>query len=538
MPGRQSKLVLRLPWRVNPYVVRSFHIIYKGLVGVFIAGILWALWASAQSNPGSPIIEFGKGLFTVRENAGNATVSVRRSGNTNIASTVQFTTREGTARDGIDFSGKSTQLVFTPGETEQTVSVPVIDNRETDGSRRLRIQLQNPSGATLGALASAEVEIQDDDSPHSAWVTFGLNQVDSLQRIWFGVPLWQYLASIIYVFLAFWVSRFLDFLVRNRLRRWAERTTTKWDDLLLEVLRGPIKVVVFVILLHIGLRIFSWPDWTESFLSKTLKIVVALSLTYMGLKLVDIASRFWSHRAADESDRSFNDQLLPIIRNTLRVFVIIVATLLTLQNLDFNINSLIASVSIGGLALSLAAQDTLSNFFGAIAVLVDKPFRIGEQVKFEGVEGTVEYIGFRSTRVRSFDGFLVSVPNKTVGNATITNMSKRAKIRTLVDIGLAYNTSSEKVQRALDVLKEIFHNHPMTDDLLIGFNRFTDSSLNIFVVHWWKNNDYKAYLAGLERINLEIKQRFDKERIAFAFPTRTVYLQNDGRQPQALESQL
>jgi MscS family membrane protein len=206
--------------------------------------------------------------------------------------------------------------------------------------------------------------------------------------------------------------------------------------------------------------------------------------------------------------------------------------LLTLQNLGLNITSLIASVSIGGLALSLAAQDTLANFFGAIAVLVDKPFRIGDSVKFENVEGTIEAIGFRSTRVRNFDGFLVSVPNKTVGNATITNMSKRTRIRTLIDIGLTYDTPAEKVQRALTLLNEIFRGHPMTDDVMIGFNKFTDSSLNIFVIHWWKNNDYKNYLAGVEQMNLSIKQRFDQERIEFAFPTRTVYLKSDADLPE------
>jgi MscS family membrane protein len=254
----------------------------------------------------------------------------------------------------------------------------------------------------------------------------------------------------------------------------------------------------------------------------------------MALRLVDLSTHIWTQRAADDSDRSFNEQLLPIIRNTCKVFVVIVATLLTLQNLGLNITSLIASVSIGGLALSLAAQDTLSHFFGAIAVLVDKPFRIGDAVKFENVEGTVEAVGFRSTRIRNFDGFVVYVPNKTVGNATITNLSKRSRIRTLIDIGLTYDTRAEKVQRAVQLLKEIFRGHPMTDDLMIGFNKFTDSSLNIFVIHWWKNDSYQDYVAGLEQMNLAIKKRFDQERIEFAFPTRTVLLKTDGEAAAAL----
>ena len=516
---------------VNRLVLRKGHIIYRSLIVVFALGLGWAFWASAQIGGASSTLEFTRNLFEIRENGSAVDLTVRRIGATNASATVDYATRSESARESIDFSGRSGRLVFAPGQVEQTISIPIIDNFDVDGSRRFRVTLSNPVGAVLGPLSTAEIEIQDNDSTHSGWITFGLHRVAPLQTLMFGIPLWQYLASLIYVFLAFYLSKLSDHLLHGRLRRWAERTKTHWDDLLLEVARGPVKIVIFVVLLHIGLRIFAWPQWMESFLARGLKVVLAVSLTYMGLKLVDLATRFWTQRTADESDRSFNEQLLPIIRNTLRVFVVIVATLLTLQNLGLNITSLIASVSIGGLALSLAAQDTLSNFFGAIAVLIDKPFRIGEQIKFDGVEGTVEYIGFRSTRVRSFDGFLVSVPNKTVGNATITNMSKRGKIRTLMDIGLTYDTPSGKVQRALALLKEIFQNHPMTDDVLIGFNRFTDSSLNIFVVHWWKNNAYKDYVAGLEQINLTIKERFDSEQIQFAFPTRTVHLKNESDDP-------
>jgi MscS family membrane protein len=388
--------------------------------------------------------------------------------------------------------------------------------------------LSNPTGgAVLGAIAAAAVEIQDNDSRQSAWLTFGLHRIEALQRLVLGIPLWQYIASLIYVFLAFYVSKLLDYVLRTKLRRWAERTRLRWDELLIDLLRGPTKVVTFVVLLHIGLRIFSWPEWMAEFLSKALKIIVALSLTYMALRLVDLLTRFWTQRTIDESDRSFNEQLLPIIRNTIKVFVVIVATLLTLQNLGLNITSLIASVSIGGLALSLAAQDTLSNFFGAIAVLVDKPFRIGENIRVENVEGTVESIGFRSTRVRNFDGFVVSIPNKTVGNATITNMSRRSRIRTVMDIGLTYDTPVEKMQRALTLLNEILRSDEMTHDVLLGFNKFTDSALNIFVIHWWKNDDFKAYLSGIEKMNLAIKQRFDQEKIEFAFPTQTVHVKTD-----------
>ena len=232
---------------------------------------------------------------------------------------------------------------------------------------------------------------------------------------------------------------------------------------------------------------------------------MAVSITYMVVRGIDILTGYWKRRAAEAEDKSFNEQLLPIIRKTLKVFVVIVALLVTLQNLGLNITSLLTSLGIGGLALALAAQDTLANFFGAVVILVDKPFRIGDAVQLDTVTGTVESIGFRSTQVRNHDGHLVSIPNKTVGNAIVTNISKRSNIRTLLNIGLAYETSPEKVVRAVQILEEIYRGHPMTHDVLIGFNRFADSALNISVVHWWKGLDHKEYTKGLQDLNVLIK---------------------------------
>jgi MscS family membrane protein len=357
------------------------------------------------------------------------------------------------------------------------------------------------------------------------YLTFGLNRVEPLRQPIFGIPAWQYIASAIYILIAFLVARLLDWMVGTQLRRWAERTTTRLDDILISLVRGPIKVVAFVILLHVGLRVFHWPDWFTKFFSKGLHIVVALSLTYVALKFIDVLMSHWQQRStASAEDKVLDKQLFPIIRNSLKVFVVVVAVLLTSQNLGLNITGLIASLSIGGLAIGLAAQDTLGNLFGAVAVFADKPFRVGDQVRIENVEGAVEAIGMRSTRVRTADGHLVAIPNKTVGNAVITNIAKRPTIRTVMNLGLTYDTTIPELQRALALLEEIFRAEPMTKDVIITFNRFTDSALNIEVVHFWDSTDFRAYLKGLQQLNIKVKEAFDREGIEFAFPTRTLHI--------------
>ena len=381
---------------------------------------------------------------------------------------------------------------------------------------------QGTTNATASTNAGPATAVVPTNKIVEAALTFGLDRIEILQGKLWGNPLWQYIASLIYIFLAFYVSKALDYLTRVWLKKWAAKTDSTLDDLLLDLLNGPIKIVSFVIFLHIGLRVFAWPAWVAEILSKGLKIVVACSLTYLIIKAIDLFLNYWKNRSAQD-DKTFDDQLFPIIRKSLKVFVVVVAVLTTSKHLGLDITSILASVSVVGLALGLAAQDTVSNFFGAIVVFVDKPFRIGDRIRLDAVDGTVETIGLRSTRVRNLDGHLVTIPNKTMGNATITNISRRPNIKTEMNIGITYDTPVEKVKLAVMILEEVYRSHAMTEDLIVSFNVFASSSLNILVVHWWKSLDMKAYLAGMQELNLKIKTRFDAEGIAFAFPSRTVY---------------
>jgi MscS family membrane protein len=263
-------------------------------------------------------------------------------------------------------------------------------------------------------------------------------------------------------------------------------------------------------------------------LSKGFTVIIAITITYTVMKLVDLLMGYWHLRTAADADPQFREQIFPIIRKTLKAFVVVVATLVTLANIGVNITAAIASLSIGGLAVGLAAQDTLANLFGAVAILLDKPFRIGDRITLDNVDGMVEIIGLRSTKIRNLDGHLVTIPNKTMGNATLTNITSRTDIKTVMNIGITYDTPVEKVKLALAILEGIYDAHPMTKDLIVSFNKFADSSLNIMVVHWWNATDMKEYLAGMQELNLQIKQRFDAEKIEFAFPTQTVYLKSEG----------
>lgn len=361
------------------------------------------------------------------------------------------------------------------------------------------------------------------------WLSFGLDRVPGLDFQVMGNPLWQYLASLIYIVLAFYVSKLLDYIIQVQLKKWAARTQTRFDDLVLDLLHGPVKIIAFVVLLHIGLRVFAWPEWASSLISSALKLIVAASLTYVAVKFVDLLMGLWQQRVESTQEAMLDLHLFPIIRKTLKIFVLVIAVLVTSQNLGMNVTGLLASLSIGGLAVGLAAQDTLSNLFGAVAIFADKPFRVGDRVQLDTIDGTVEVIGLRSTRVRNLDGFIVTIPNKNMASANIINVSKRPNIKTVMNIGVTYDTPAKQIERAMQIIEEIYRPHPRTADLLVGFNKFESSSLNILVVHWWNSTNYNEYLRGFQMLNLELKRRFDAEQISFAFPSQTVYLRQDSQ---------
>ncbi len=482
----------------------KFEFLFRTYIFICVGVLGWSFWAMAQSPSSIFILEPKEdSKFT---SGTNLTITTKVERPSEEIRHVEFMRGE-----------KSLGLVSNAPYDLVWTNVPT-------GTHHLRAKLVDAAGVTN---ISAKVEIQV--HRFETYLTFGLDRITALQ--WdgiFGFPLWQYLASLIYIFFAFYFSKLLDFLTRVWLKRWSAKTKTTLDDLLLDLLNGPVKVVSFVVLLHVGLNIFPWTEWVEGFLSKALRLIVAISVTYTLLKAVDLLLGYWKAKSKTSDDKSFDEQLFPIVSKTLKAFVIIVAVLVTWQSLsDQPITAILASLSIGGLAIGLAAQDTIANFFGAVVVFVDKPFRVGDHIQLPEVDGKVELIGLRSTRVRNLNGHLITVPNKTMGNATITNLTKRPNIKTTMNIGVTYDTSTVKLKRALEILRNVYQNHPQTSDLIISFNQFADSALNIMVIHWWNGTDGKEHLAVMQELNLQVKEQFDAEGIGFAFPSRTIYLKQD-----------
>ncbi len=341
-----------------------------------------------------------------------------------------------------------------------------------------------------------------------------------------GNELWRIAALFGILLVVFTVGR----IVRRLLLAAADRLEGQRRLILAVSLRAGAKSIDFIAVavgLRLGLDVLHLGTAIGEMAVTATDLLIVAALFWTLYCLVDVAD-FWLRRMAARTASKLDDMLVPVVRSSLRVTIVILALLQIATILsDKPVTSLLAGLGVGGLAVALAAQDTLKNFFGSIAIFADKPFEMGDRIVVDGHDGPVEQVGFRSTRIRTLDGHLVTVPNSEMAGKTILNIGKRPYIRRRANIGITYDTPPDKVQRALEIVREILANHEgMKADYppRVYFEDFKDCSLNIVVFYWYHPPNYWDYAAFSERVNFEILRRFNAEGIAFAFPTQTIHL--------------
>ncbi len=342
-----------------------------------------------------------------------------------------------------------------------------------------------------------------------------------------GNELWRYVLVVGVIVIAGFLYPVLRFFF-SRLSHRIEDGTAKRTavELISRLARGTLPLfAVWVIL-----RMFRLPPAIQPIIDGLFVILVTVLVIRVSTKLVDLLTIVLRTRAA-RTQTKIDDHLVRFLGRGLKWFLWAIGLLLIFQNLGYNVTSVLAGLGIGGLAIAFAAQDTLSNIFGAVMIFADRPFQVGDLVSIEGYEGWIEGVGLRSTKLRTYDGTVAVLPNKMVTSSSLINLAARPMRRTAFTIGVTYDTNYDRLQQALDILREVLDEHPATGKYRVYFNSFGDSSLDILIHHWCTKLDMDGYLEVLEEINLEIKRRFEQAQIEFAFPSRTVYLAQDNQQP-------
>ena len=264
------------------------------------------------------------------------------------------------------------------------------------------------------------------------------------------------------------------------------------------------------------------------YVQQGLKVAIWFALAWLLMRLVDVLAGALG-RASAKTESRLDDQLIPLIRKTLKVVIAVTIVIMVIQNLGYSVTSLIASLGVGGLALALAAQDTVANLFGSVVVFTDKPFQVGDWVQFEGVEGTIEEVGFRTTKVRRFDKSIVTVPNSTFSTNPITNHSRRPIRRIKMNVGVTYETNAEQLKALMADLRKLISEHDGIDQgfNFVHFTEFGDSSLNLQIYCFTKSTVWTDFLAVREDLMLQIMGVVERHGLEMAFPTRTVYFRDE-----------
>lgn len=253
--------------------------------------------------------------------------------------------------------------------------------------------------------------------------------------------------------------------------------------------------------------------------------------TWLAVRAVNGLTEVWSARAS-ATEGTFDDQLVPIFRKAAVAFLVITGVVMIVQNLGYSVSSLLAGFGLGGAALAFASKDTVANFFGSIVIFVDRPFQIGDWVEVGEVEGTVETVGIRVTRIRTFANALITIPNAVFTTSPINNWSRMRKRRIKMNIGLTYDASPDKIRQAVASIRGIIANDDRLhqDFYLVNFYDFGPSSLDIFCYLFTRTTNWAEHMQIRQEFMLRVMEAMHGLGLSFAFPTTTVHLAGEGSQ--------
>jgi MscS family membrane protein len=335
---------------------------------------------------------------------------------------------------------------------------------------------------------------------------------------WIGLFLLIFLGLVVEKFGRFYLARF----VLRMLRRYHLSALTDKKE---KQLTFPFGMMALAGFISLGVRVL---ELDKDFLLAILKgteIGFTVATVILAHHLVDVVSLYFEKIARD-SENKFDDILVPLIKKTGKFFVIAVGVIAIGDALDLDMKGILTGLGIGGLAFALAAKDTLSNLFGSLTVLIDKPFRIGDWVNIGGIEGIIEEVGLRSTRIRTFYDSLITVPNGTLTNVHVDNYGQRRSRRLNTKIGVQYDTPPERLEAFCEAIRELIRNHPMTkkDGFHVYFNAMGDFSLQILLYVFFIVPDWKEELKARHRLLMDILRLGHEMNIEFAFPTQTLHL--------------
>jgi MscS family membrane protein len=368
---------------------------------------------------------------------------------------------------------------------------------------------------------------------------FSLEKI--LQQEFYGNTIQQYAWFVGILFFGFIFlrvfSRFFSRLLFKFFKRFSAEVKI---DKFVELLVRPIELLLIATILYWAVNQLSYPfhevlmkrkksevTYFDIF-DKLFLFFVILSINWIVLRIIDFIALVFAYKAS-LTDTKSDDQLVLFIRELAKILVIIIGVFVMLGMVfEINVLTLITGLGIGGIAVALAAKDSLENLFGSFTIFIDKPFVVGDLVKVDGIEGNVEKVGFRSTQIRSTDRSIITLPNKTMIDSALENLTLRNFRRIKFTVGLAYETPPEKLKLIVAEINQLINSHPnMNEEGIAVFEEFGEYSLRLMVLYFIEMMDYYEYLRIKEEVNYAITDIISKHGSSFVYPTRTIIHQNE-----------
>lgn len=347
--------------------------------------------------------------------------------------------------------------------------------------------------------------------------------MDFLFSTYDGNPLWAWLLAAGLTIILPFVFRIIISFTGRRLAVIARRTKTDIDDAILAVVRDTKFVFLLILSLYIGLQFVALPETVSRIIQIFVLIVVFLQVGFWGNALIS----FWISREVQkkQAEDPASASAYGVITFFARLVLWLVVILLALDNLNIEITPLITGLGIGGIAIALAVQNILSDVFNSVSIVLDKPFEVGDFIIVGDFMGTVERIGVKTTRLRSLSGEQLVFANSDLIGSRVKNYKRMNERRIVFSFGVVYQTSADKVETIPVMVKEIIESIDKIRFDRAHFQKFGDSALIFEVVYYLLDVDYNFYMDVQQEINLKLCRKFETEKIEFAYPTQTLYIQ-------------
>lgn len=343
-----------------------------------------------------------------------------------------------------------------------------------------------------------------------------------LSKTYYGNTIEQWLIALSIIVMSMILAKVIYWIFGRFIRIFTSRTKNKLDSIIVDTVEEPAIFLVVVMGIWFALNYLNLPPGLDKFIAHSYQVIVALLIGWMLSRLFDAIYLEYLLPFASKTENDLDDQLMPIIKKGVKLVIWSMAIVIGLNNAGYDVGALIAGLGIGGLALAMAAKDTISNVFGGFTIFADQPFRLNERIKVNGFDGTVVEIGVRSTRLKTREGRIVTIPNAAFTDAPVENVSREPSRKITLNLGLTYDTQPRDMQKAMDILRQINEDNPDTEDEIItSFNAFGDFAMNILFVYYIKKGQDNFQVQS--DMNLRILEKFNEAHLEFAFPTQTLY---------------